>query len=41
MDINEELEQLFNDPLMDVSEDEKRLFEMPDDMRRVKRKPRS
>ena len=37
MDINEELEQLFNDPLMDVSEDEKRLFEMPDDMRRVEK----
>ena len=41
MDIDKELEELFNDPLLEVSEEEARLFDIPEDMRRAaaKRKP--
>ncbi len=35
MDIDKELEALFDDPLLNVSEDEKSLFDIPQDMRRV------
>lgn len=35
MDIDKELEALFNDPLLNVSEEEKKLFDIPQDMRRV------
>ena len=35
MDIDKELEALFDDPLLDVSEEEKKLFDIPQDMRRV------
>ncbi|WP_294744614.1 GIY-YIG nuclease family protein [uncultured Prevotella sp.] len=35
MDIDKELEALFDDPLLNVSEEEKSLFEIPQDMRRV------
>ena len=35
MDIDKELEALFDDPLLNVSEEEKRLFDIPQDMRRV------
>ena len=33
MDIDKELEELFNDPLLEVSEEEARLFDMPEDMK--------
>ena len=42
MDIDKELEELFNDPLLDIGDREQKLFDMPDDMRRVikdKKKP--
>lgn len=35
MDIDKELEALFDDPLLNVSEEEKSLFDIPQDMRRV------
>ena len=35
MDIDKELEALFDDPLLNVNEDEKKLFDIPQDMRRV------
>ena len=35
MDIEKELEALFDDPLLNVSEEEKKLFDIPQDMRRV------
>lgn len=35
MDIDKELEALFDDPLLDVSEKEKKLFDIPLDMRKV------
>ena len=35
MDIDEELEALFDDPLLNVSEEEKSLFDIPQDMRKV------
>ena len=35
MDIDKELEALFDDPLLNVSEEEKKLFDIPQDMRRV------
>ena len=35
MDIDKELESLFDDPLLNVSEEEKDLFDIPQDMRRV------
>ena len=41
MDIDKELEAIFDDPLLNVSEEEAKLFDIPQDMRRVidKRKP--
>ena len=41
MDIDKELEKLFDDPLLKVSYDEAKLFDIPQDMRRViaKKKP--
>ena len=41
MDIDKELEAIFDDPLLKVSEEEAKLFDIPQDMRRViaKRKP--
>ena len=35
MDIDKELKALFDDPLLNVSEEEKSLFDIPQDMRRV------
>ena len=35
MDIDKELEALFDDPLLNISEEEKSLFDIPQDMRRV------
>ena len=35
MDIDKELDELFNDPLLNIEEGEKKLFDMPEDMRRV------
>ena len=35
MDIDKELEALFDDPLLNVSEEEKSLFDIPQDMRKV------
>lgn len=41
MDIDKELEAIFDDPLLKMSEEEKSLFDIPQDMRRViaKKKP--
>ena len=41
MDIDKELEKLFDDPLLNVSYNEAKLFDIPQDMRRVieKKKP--
>ena len=41
MDIDKELEAIFDDPLLKISDEEKRLFDIPQDMRRViaKKKP--
>ena len=35
MDIDKELEAIFDDPLLKMSEEEKSLFDIPQDMRRV------
>lgn len=35
MDIDKELEQIFDDPLLEVNEEEASLFEIPQDMRKV------
>lgn len=35
MDIDKELDELFKDPLLDIADGERKLFDMPDDMRRV------
>ena len=35
MDIDKELEEIFDDPLLKMSEDEESLFDIPQDMRRV------
>ena len=35
MDIDKELEELFNDPLLDISEKETSLFDIPEDMQKV------
>lgn len=35
MDIDKELEEIFNDPLLQLSDDEKKLFDIPQDMQRV------
>lgn len=35
MNIDEELEKIFNDPLLNLSEEEEKLFDIPQDMRRV------
>lgn len=35
MDIDKELEEIFDDPLLKMSEEEERLFDIPQDMRRV------
>ena len=35
MDIDKELEELFNDPLLDISEKEMSLFDIPEDMQKV------
>ena len=41
MDIDKELEEIFDDPLLKVSDEEAKLFDIPQDMRRViaKNKP--
>lgn len=41
MDIEKELEEIFDDPLLKISEEEESLFDIPQDMRRViaKKKP--
>ena len=38
MDIDKELEDIFNDPLMDVSYQEAKLFDVPADMKGVIRR---
>ena len=38
MDIDKELENIFSDPLLKVSSEEKELFEVPDDMMKARRK---
>ena len=35
MDIDKELEEIFDDPLLKMSEEEEQLFDIPHDMRRV------
>jgi hypothetical protein len=35
MNIDKELEEIFDDPLLEISEEETRLFDIPQDMRRV------
>ena len=35
MDIDKELEDLFDDPLLDLSEQEAGLFDFPEEMKRV------
>lgn len=35
MDIDKELEELFKDPLLDIPDGERKLFDMPDDMKSV------
>ena len=35
MDIDKELEAIFDDPLLKMSEEEQNLFDIPQDMRRV------
>ena len=35
MDIDKELEAIFDDPLLKMSEEEESLFDIPQDMRRV------
>lgn len=41
MDIDKELEEIFDDPLLNLNEEERNLFDIPQDMRRViaKKKP--
>lgn len=38
MDVNKELEDLLNDPLLDMTEKERSLFDIPDDMKKVMEK---
>ncbi len=40
MDVNKELEELFNDPLLGVTYDEAKLFDIPADMKRVMERKR-
>ncbi len=35
MDIDKELKEIFNDPLLEITEKEKDLFDMPDDMKNI------
>jgi hypothetical protein len=35
MDVDKELDELFNDPLLNISDKESKLFDMPDDMKNV------
>ena len=35
MNIDKELEEIFDDPLLNLSEEEEKLFDIPQDMRRV------
>ena len=37
MDINKELDEIFNDPLLNISDKEKELFAIPTDMMHRKR----
>lgn len=41
MDIDKELEEILNDPLLEMTEKERSLFEMPEDMKKVIEKKRS
>lgn len=41
MDIDKELKEIFDDPLLQMSEQEKKLFDIPQDMRRVIAKKRA
>ena len=36
MNIDEELEEIFDDPLLKISETEAKLLDIPEDMRKVK-----
>lgn len=38
MDIDKELEDILNDPLLEMTEKERSLFEIPEDMKKVLRK---
>ena len=40
MDIDKELEAIFDDPLLKMSKEEEQLFDIPKDMRRVIAKKR-
>ena len=35
MNIDKELEEIFNDPLLDINAEEQKLFDIPQDMRKV------
>ena len=41
MDIDKELEEILNDPILEMTEKERSLFEMPEDMKKVIEKKRS
>lgn len=41
MDIDKELEEIWNDPLLEMTEKERSLFDMPEDMKKVIEKKRS
>ena len=41
MNIKDELDDILNDPLLDLSEKEKSLFDMPADMKKAELKRRS
>ena len=41
MDIDKELEDILNDPLLEMTEKERSLFEIPEDMKKVIEKKRS
>lgn len=41
MDIDKELEKILNDPLLEMTEKERALFDMPEDMRKVTEKKKS
>ena len=40
MDVDKELENIFSDPLLEISSEEKKLFDVPKDMMKATRKRR-